>query len=140
MLRVDAIHKGIVLDHIQAGRGLKIFRELKLEETGYPVALLMNVPSTKLGRKDMIKVSGALDLDLAALGLLDPNITVNFIEDGAVKKKVKVGLPERVVNLLRCKNPRCITSTEPSLQSIFTLLHQETKEYRCFYCGERLRI
>ncbi len=140
MLRVDAIHKGIVLDHIQAGRGLKIFRELKLEETGYPVALLMNVPSTKLGRKDMIKVSGALDLDLAALGLLDPNITVNFIEDGVVKKKVKVGLPERVVNLLRCKNPRCITSTEPSLQSIFTLLHQETKEYRCFYCGERLRI
>lgn len=140
MLRVDAIQKGIVLDHIQAGRGLNIFKELKLEEPGYPVALLMNVPSTKLGRKDMVKVSGALDLDLAALGLLDPGITVNYIEEGVVKKKVKVGLPERVVNLLRCKNPRCITSTEPGLQSIFTLVHRESKEYRCYYCGDRLRI
>ena len=140
MLRVDAIQEGIVLDHIQAGRGLKVFKELKLDDTSYPVALLMNVPSTKLGRKDMIKVSGSLDLDLAALGLLDPGITVNYIEGGGVKEKVKVGLPERVVNLLRCKNPRCITATEPGLKSIFTLVHREAKEYGCFYCGERLTV
>lgn len=140
MLRVDAIQRGIVLDHIRAGCGMTIFRELRLADTGYAVALLMNVPSTKLGRKDMIKVSGVLDLDLAMLGLLDPGITVNYIEEGVVKRKVKPGLPDRVVGLIRCKNPRCVTSSEGYAPSIFTLVDRERKEYQCFYCGERVKV
>lgn len=140
MLRVDAIQRGIVLDHIRAGNGLRIFEELDLAGREYPVALLMNVPSTKMGRKDMIKVSGALDLDLTKLALLDAGITVNYIEGGRVTRKVKPGLPERVVGLIRCKNPRCITSTESYSPSIFTLVDREEKRYKCFYCGEHVTV
>ncbi len=137
---MDAIQEGIVLDHIRAGTGLRIFEELGLGKTGYTVALLMNVPSTKLGRKDMIKISGVLDLDLTLLGLLDPGISVNHIENGQVNKKINPGLPERVEGFIRCKNPRCITSIEPSAQVLFTLVRAAAKEYQCFYCGERVRV
>jgi len=140
MLKVDRIQVGIVLDHIRAGGGLRIFEELGLADREYPVALLMNVPSTKMGRKDMIKVSGALDLDLTKLALLDAGITVNYIEGGRVVRKVKPGLPERVVGLIRCKNPRCITSTESYSPSIFTLVDREEKRYKCFYCGEHVTV
>jgi len=136
MLKVDRIQVGIVLDHIRVGGGLRIFKELGLAGQEYPVALLMNVPSTKMARKDMIKVSEALDLDLTKLALLDAGITVNYIEGGQVVRKVKPGLPERVVGLIRCKNPRCITSTESYSPSIFTLVDREAKRYKCFYCGE----
>ena len=140
MLKVDRIQVGIVLDHIRAGSALRIFEELGLAGREYPVALLMNVPSTKLGTKDIIKVSGALDLDLTKLALLDPGITVNYIEGGEVVRKVKPGLPERVVGLIRCKNPRCITSTESHAPSIFTLVDRKAKRYRCFYCGEHVTV
>ncbi|MGY4706265.1 aspartate carbamoyltransferase regulatory subunit [Candidatus Bipolaricaulota sp. J31] len=140
MLKVDRIQVGIVLDHIRAGNGLRIFEELGLAGRECPVALLMNVPSTKLGTKDIIKVSGALDLDLTKLALLDPGITVNYIEGGRVVRKVKPGLPERVVGLIRCKNPRCITSTESYAPSIFTLVDRKAKRYRCFYCGEHVTV
>ena len=140
MLKVDRIQLGIVLDHIQAGKGYLIFQELGLSSRKEPTALLMNVPSAKLGRKDMIKISGVLDLDLTKLGLLDPGITVNYIEGGRVIRKVKPGLPERVVGLIKCKNPRCITSTEPYQDPIFTLVDRENKEYRCHFCGERVRV
>ena len=140
MLKVDRIQVGIVLDHIRAGNGLRIFEELGLAGREYPVALLMNVPSTKLGTKDIIKISGALDLDLTKLALLDPGITVNYIEGGEVVRKVKPGLPERVVGLIRCKNPRCITSTEGYAPSIFTLVDRKAKRYRCFYCGEHVTV
>ncbi|MBC7222242.1 aspartate carbamoyltransferase regulatory subunit [Candidatus Bipolaricaulota bacterium] len=140
MLRVEPIQKGIVLDHIRAGMGMRIFQELGLGEKGLTVALLMNVPSTKLGRKDMIKITGVLDLDLTKLGLLDPGITVNYIEGGMVVRKVKPGLPERVVGLIRCRNPRCITSTESYVAPEFTLVNPAAKEYRCAFCGERVRV
>ncbi|MCR4392323.1 MAG: aspartate carbamoyltransferase regulatory subunit [Candidatus Acetothermia bacterium] len=139
MLRVDSIQRGIVLDHIQPGTGFSIFERLGLREADYSVALLMNVPSTKMGRKDMIKIAEALDLDLTMLGLLDPNITVNYIEGGKVVRKVKLGLPERVEGILRCKNPRCITSAEPYAPAKFSLVDRDKKEYACFYCGERLQ-
>lgn len=139
MLRVDSIQRGIVLDHIQPGTGISIFERLGLREADYSVALLMNVPSTKMGRKDMIKIAEALDLDLTMLGLLDPNITVNYIEGGKVARKVKLGLPERVEGILRCKNPRCITSVEPSAPAKFSLVDRAKKEYACFYCDERLQ-
>ena len=140
MLRVDHIEKGIVLDHIQVGNGIEIFERLGLREVDYPVALLMNVPSTKMGRKDMIKISDTLDLDLTMLGLLDPNITVIYIDDGKVARKVKLGLPDRVEGLIECKNPRCITSSERHGPAVFELVDRESKEYRCFYCGERVRV
>lgn len=140
MLRVEPIQEGIVLDHIRAGMGMRIFQELGLGDKGLTVALLMNVPSTKLGRKDMIKITGVLDLDLTKLGLLDPGITVNYIRGGGVVRKVKPGLPERAVGLIRCRNPRCITSTESYVVSEFTLANPATKEYRCAFCGERVRV
>jgi len=140
VLKVDPIDQGIVLDHIAAGRGLRIFAELGLVERGIPVALLMNVPSTKLGRKDMIKIFGVLDLDLTKLGLLDPGVTVNYIEGGAVARKVNPGLPARVVGLIRCRNPRCITSTEGYVPAEFHLVDRAAKEYRCSLCGDRIRV
>jgi len=140
VLRVDPIQEGIVLDHIRAGMGLRIFQELGLGEKGLTVALLMNVPSTKLGRKDMIKITGVLDLDLTKLGLLDPGITVNYIAGGKVVRKVKPGLPERVTGLIRCRNPRCITATESYVTPEFILVNPETKEYSCSFCGERVRV
>jgi aspartate carbamoyltransferase regulatory subunit len=140
MLKVDSIQQGIVLDHIQHGTGLSIFDRLGLREAQRSVALLMNVPSTKTGRKDMIKIAEALDLDLTMLGLLDPNITVNYIEGGKVVRKLKLGLPDQVEGILHCKNPRCITSVEPHAPAKFSLVNREKKEYACYYCDERLRV
>ncbi len=140
MLRVDRITAGIVIDHIQPGQGLKVFDRLGLRNAGYPVALLMNVTSSKMGRKDIIKISDTLDLDLTMLGLLAPDATVNYIEDGVVKRKLTPGLPERVVGLIECKNPRCITTVERQGASVFTLVDRAAKEYECAYCGERVRV
>ncbi len=140
MLRVDRITAGIVLDHILPGRGLKVFDRLGLRDAGYPVALLMNVASSKLGRKDIIKISDTLDLDLTMLSLLAPNATVNYIEAGKVTRKVSPGLPEKVVGLIECKNPRCITAAERQAVSVFTLVDPKTKEYECSYCSERIRV
>jgi len=140
MLRVDRITVGIVIDHILPGQGLKVFGRLGLRRAGYPVALLMNVTSSKIGRKDIIKISDTLDLDLTMLGLIAPDATVNYIEDGAVTRKVTPGLPERVTGLIECKNPRCITTIERQGVSVFTLVDRATKEYECAYCGERVRV
>lgn len=140
MLRVDRITAGIVIDHIRPGQGMKVFERLGLRDAGYPVALLMNVTSSKMGRKDIIKISDTLDLDLTMLGLLAPDATVNYIKDGAVTRKVTPGLPERVVGLIECKNPRCITTVERQGASVFTLVDRAAKEYECAYCGERVRV
>jgi len=140
MLRVDRINNGIVLDHIQPGQGLKVFERLGLRSAGYPVALLMNVTSSKMGRKDIIKISGTLDIDLTMLGLLTPDVTVDYIETGVVTRKVTPGLPKQVIGLIECKNPRCITTVERQGASMFVLVDRETKEYECAYCGERVRV
>jgi len=140
MLRVDRITAGIVIDHIQPGQGMKVFDRLGLRDAGYPVALLMDVVSSKMGRKDIIKISDTLDLDLTMLGLIAPDATVNYIEDETVTRKVTPGLPEQVTGLIKCKNPRCITTVERQSVSVFTLVDREAKEYECAYCGERVRV
>ena len=112
MVSINSIRKGIVIDHIKAGLGMKIFKYLGLDNANYTVALIMNAPSSKLNRKDMIKIENELDIDYTVLGILDPSITIDIIEDEKIVKKLKLQLPLNVENIIKCKNPRCITSVE----------------------------
>lgn len=134
MINVSDIKKGIVLDHIRQGSGFRIYKELGLMEIKEVVVLLQNVPSEKMGRKDLIKIETDLCIDLTVLGLLDPNITVNYIEAGVRAKKIKLKLPEKVTGILKCRNPRCITHQEEALYPDFFLCSAEKKLYRCSYC------
>jgi aspartate carbamoyltransferase regulatory subunit len=136
MLKIDGMTTGIVIDHIKAGLGVRIFNYLGLDRADFTVALIMNAPSTKLGRKDMIKVENVMHMDYTVLGLIDPNVTIDIIEDGVVKNKIKLSLPEKVENVIKCKNPRCITSIERHVPNIFYLVNEESGEYRCQYCDE----
>jgi aspartate carbamoyltransferase regulatory subunit len=140
MLTVNSIKKGIVIDHITSGLGVKIFEFLKLNEVEYPVALLMNVPSQKMGRKDIIKIENELDIDYTVLGLIDHNITVNIIKDEKLVEKKKIKLPEKVVNVIKCNNPRCVTSVERDVTQIFHLTNEITKEYKCEYCDNVMKF
>lgn len=133
-MHIDSIKNGLVLDHITAGKSMEIYRSLRLDEADYSVAIIKNVKSRKSGRKDIIKIDADMEIDLGVLGYLDPGITVNRICDGQIIEKKHLELPERVVNIIRCKNPRCITSVEPELDQIFKLTNPETGEYRCLYC------
>ncbi len=133
-MKIDAIQRGIVLDHIQAGRGMDIYRYLRLDALDCPVAVIRNVRSGVLGKKDIIKIDEEIDVDLDVVGYLDPGVTVNIIKDGAVAEKKRVALPERLVNVIRCKNPRCITTVEASLDQVFLLKDSERRVYRCMYC------
>ena len=139
-MEVNEIENGIVIDHIHAGTGLKVLSYLGIDTRTDTVALIMNAQSNKLMRKDIIKIENLLDVDLAALGLLDCNATVNYIENGELTKKVKLALPERVTNVIKCKNPRCVTSVEPAIPHIFALVDRESEEYRCEYCDEAARF
>lgn len=134
MLNIDSISKGIVIDHIKAGVGFSIFQHLDLDKADYTVALIINAPSKKYGRKDLIKIENNLDLDLKILGFIDPNITVNIIEDEKIVEKINLSLPEKVEGLIRCKNPRCITSVEKDIVNRFVLMDKEEGSYRCDYC------
>ena len=131
---VGQIKDGIVLDHITAGNGMNIYNVLKLGELDCTVALIKNADSQKMGKKDIIKISTLLDLDLDILGYLDPGITVNIVRGGAVAERRKLELPERVVGVIKCKNPRCITSVESEIVHEFKLTDREKKVYRCIYC------
>ena len=131
---IDAISNGIVIDHIAAGKAMTLYGILGLAGLDCTVALLKNVPSRKLGRKDIIKIDRILDLDWDVIGYIDPGITVNIIRDGVRVEKRQLRLPERITNVIRCKNPRCITSVEQELPQIFTLTDPETRTYRCLYC------
>ena len=131
---IGQIKDGIVLDHITAGKGMSIYNILKLDELDCTVALIKNADSPKLGKKDIIKISTLLDLDLDVLGYLDPGITVNVIRDGKVAERRHLALPERVVGVIKCKNPRCITSVEQEIVHEFKLTDREKKIYRCIYC------
>ena len=139
-MEVNSIENGIVIDHIKAGQGLKILSHLGIDTRTDTVALIMNATSKKLGRKDIIKLENLLDVDITALGLLDCGATVSYIENGQLARKVKLALPDRVVNVIRCKNPRCVTSAEPGLEHVFLLLDKESQEYRCEYCDEIVKI
>ena len=133
-MKIDAIHRGIVLDHIKAGRAMDIYRYLHLDELQCPVAIIKNSRSEAMGLKDIIKIDDEIDIDLDVVGFVDPGTTVNVIKDGVVVEKKRLELPERLVNVIRCKNPRCITSVEQELPQIFTLTDEETRTYRCLYC------
>ena len=133
---IGQIKDGIVLDHITAGKGMTIYNILKLDELVCTVALIKNADSPKLGKKDIIKISTLLDLDLDVLGYLDPEITVNVIRNSRVEERRKVGLPERVVGVIKCKNPRCITSVEQEIVHEFKLTDRNKKVYRCIYCEQ----
>jgi aspartate carbamoyltransferase regulatory subunit len=136
MLNIDKIKKGIVIDHIKAGQGIKIFNWLGLDKSPYTVAFVINASSKILGKKDVIKIDNNININLDVLGLIDPNITVNLIEDERIVEKIKLKLPERVENVLICKNPRCITSTEKYIPHVFHLVNPELQTYRCEYCDE----
>ena len=131
---IDSIKNGIVIDHITAGKGMELYNILGLGDCDNAVALLQNVVSTKFGRKDIIKIEGVMELDWDLVGYVDPNITVNIIRDGESVEKRQLNLPETITNVIRCKNPRCITSVEQELQQVFKLTDREKRVYRCMYC------
>lgn len=134
---IGQIKNGIVLDHITAGMGMELYNKLGLGSLACQVALIKNAESKKMGRKDIIKIDEAIDIDLDALGYIDESITVNIIKDGKLFKRKHLEVPERVVNILKCKNPRCITTTEQELSHIFKLTNREKKVYRCIYCESK---
>ncbi len=135
MLNVGAIKEGYVLDHIKAGMSLSIYHDLKLDETDCGVAIIKNARSNKMGKKDILKVECDVDsIDLDILGFIDHNITVNIIKDEKIVEKKALKLPASIKNVIRCKNPRCITSTEQELDQIFYLTDPEKEVYRCKYC------
>ena len=136
-MNIDSIHNGIVLDHIKAGKSMEIYKFLNLDALTCSVAIIKNVNSHKMGKKDIIKIDTDLDVDLDLLGFIDPDITVNIIRDGVRVEKKHLTLPERVQGPLRCKNPRCITSIEQELPHIFRLTDREHGVYRCPYCDTK---
>jgi aspartate carbamoyltransferase regulatory subunit len=140
MVTINSIKQGIVIDHISAGLGIKIFNYLKLDRANFTVALIMNAPSVKLGKKDIIKIENEIDVDYTVLGLLDPTITINIIQNEIISKKLKLELPQKVENVIQCKNPRCITSIEKYVPHIFHLVDSKKGEYRCEYCDEIFRL
>ena len=137
MLNIDSIQNGIVIDHIQAGKGMRIYELLELDKLDCCVALIKNARSSKLGRKDIIKIEGDLSINFDVLGFIDNNITVCTIKNGELVKKENIVLPRRIKNVVKCKNPRCITSIEQELPHIFYLADEKSETYRCQYCEEK---
>ena len=140
MLNVGALHEGYVLDHIKAGKAMTIYRDLGLDKMDCQVAIIKNARSNKMGKKDIIKVECPVDsLDLDIVGFIDHNITVNIIKDEEIVEKRELKLPKQIVNIIKCKNPRCITSVEQGLDQVFVLSDPEKEIYRCKYCEEKYR-
>ena len=131
---IGQLKDGIVLDHITAGKAMQIYETLKLGKLDCSVAMIQNATSPKMGKKDIIKIGTLLDLDLDILGYIDPGITVNIVRDGKVDKRYHLRLPERIIGVIKCKNPRCITSVEVNAVHEFRLADKEKKIYRCIYC------
>lgn len=140
MLEITSIKNGIVIDHIEAGTGVKIFNYLELDKGDYRVALIINADSKKLGKKDIIKIENCEGLDYTVLGLLSPTITIDEVKDEQIIRKVIPTLPSKVENILKCKNPRCITIQEEYVRHSFVLVDKETGRYRCEYCDEITKL
>ena len=138
-MKIDEIRNGIVIDHIRAGRSMEIYHFLHLEQLDCSVAIIKNVQSKKMGRKDIIKIDDYLDIDMNVLGYIDPEVTINIIKDGKRVEKRKPELPEKIENVLKCKNPRCITSVEPDIPHVFRLTERENRVYRCIYCEAKAK-
>ena len=139
MINVAEIKNGLVIDHIQAGTGWKVFKWLGLDKGNFASALIMNATSQKSGKKDIIKVDNLINIDYSVLGFFDANITVNVIQDGKIARKIKMALPDKVEGVIKCKNPRCITMTEHYVPQDFRLVDKEKKVYRCVYCDTLYR-
>ena len=135
-MHIDSIRNGIVLDHIKAGKSMDIYRYLGLDSLDCSVAIIKNAPSHKQGRKDIIKIDSAMEPDLDILGFIDPEITVNVIRDGVLIEKKHLTLPKQIRDVLKCKNPRCITSVEREIVHEFKLTDPAKKVYRCIYCEQ----
>lgn len=133
-MNIDSIKNGIVIDHIQAKKGLEIYNALNLGALDCSVAIITNARSEKMGKKDIIKIDKNIDLNLDILGYLDSNITINIIKDDERIEKYHVKLPKQITNIIKCQNPRCITSIESKLDQIFILSDEKKKKYRCKYC------
>ena len=140
MLNIGGLRNGVVLDHIQAGKSMDIYKYLGLDKLDCTVAIIKNARSSKMGRKDIIKIEGPIDsLNLDILGYIDHNITVNIIHDDVITEKKALSLPNRLTNVIHCKNPRCITSIEQELPHIFYLSDEKKQVYRCQYCEEKYK-
>ena len=136
---IGQIKDGIVIDHITAGNGMNLYNFLGLDKLDCQVALIKNAESVKMGRKDIIKIDKVIDINTDALGYLDPGVTVNIIRDGKLAKRHSIDIPERIENVIKCKNPRCITTVEQELAHIFTLRDKENRVYRCLYCESKAK-
>ena len=137
-MNIDSIKNGYVIDHITAGKAMEIYNLLNLKELDCQVAIITNAKSKKAGKKDIIKIDKSIDIDMEKLGFIDSNVTVNIIKDDIIIEKRKLQLPDQVVNVVKCKNPRCITSTERDLDQIFVLTDKIKRIYRCKYCENEL--
>ena len=138
-MKVDSIKNGIVIDHITAGKGMQIYNLLGLDSLECSVALIKNAPILKMGKKDIIKIDSDFDVNTEILGFVDPDVTVNIIKDGNTVEKKTIDLPESLTNVLHCKNPRCISTTEQELPQIFKLADKEKRIYRCLYCETKAK-
>lgn len=139
-MNIDSIHNGVVIDHITAGRGMRLYHLLGLESIDASVAIIKNVVSRKMGKKDIIKVDADIPINLDVIGFVDPGATVNVIRDGKLVQKRTIEMPERLIDVIKCKNPRCITSCEQELSHEFCLTDRENKVYRCIYCETKATL
>ena len=133
-MNIDSIQNGVVIDHITAGSGMKLYKLLELDKLDVSVALIKNVASKKMGKKDIIKIDADIPVNFDVIGFVDPEATVNVIKNGRLIEKRSIDMPRTLTNVIKCKNPRCITSSEQELDHIFELTDKENKEYRCLYC------
>lgn len=133
-MNIDSINNGVVIDHITAGLGMKLYELLKLDTLDASVAIIKNVTSKKMGKKDIIKIDADIEVDFDVIGFVDPDATVNIIKGGVLVEKRSIDMPKTLVNVIKCKNPRCITSCEQELDHVFKLTDKENKVYRCLYC------
>lgn len=138
-MNIDSIKNGIVIDHIPAGSGMMLYDLLGLSDEDCSIAIIKNVGSRKTGKKDIIKIDADIKLNFDIVGYVAPEVTVNFIKDGVIVEKKTIGLPARLRNVIKCKNPRCITSTEQELDHVFKLTDEATRTYRCLYCETRAK-
>lgn len=138
-MKIDSIKNGIVIDHIGAKKGMKIYEALKLKELDCSVAIITNAKSEKMGRKDIIKIDKDIEINMDVIGFIEPNATINVVREDKLVDKYNVKLPEKIVNIAKCQNPRCITSIEKDLDQVFHLTDKENQVYRCQYCEMSLK-
>ena len=138
-MNIDSIKNGILIDHIQAKRGMEIYEALKLKDLNCSVAIITNAKSAKMGRKDIIKIDKDIEINMDVIGFIEPNATINIVKDDKLVNKYNVGLPKKIVNIAKCQNPRCITSVEKELEQVFVLTDKQEQVYRCQYCEMSLK-